>query len=73
MERIVYEQIRKYFVENDSNTVYQHASKKEHSTTTALTQMTDDWLKELEEKKVVGAELLDLSSAFDISDHKLIN
>lgn len=47
MERIVYEQIQKYFVENYLNTVYQHAYKKGHSRTTALTEMTVDWLKEM--------------------------
>lgn len=46
-ERMVYEQIQKYLVENDLNTVYQHACKKGHSRTTALTEMTVDWLKEM--------------------------
>ena len=65
MERIVYEQIQKYLFENDLNTVYWHAYKKGNSTTTA-----DDWW--LDERKVVGAVLLDLSAAFDILDHKLL-
>lgn len=42
------------------------------TTTTALTRKTDDRFKEMEEKKVVGAVLSDLSSAFDILDHKLL-
>ena len=31
-----------------------------------LTQMTDDWLKEIDNKKIVGAVLLDFSVTFDI-------
>ena len=42
MERIVFEQIKNYFGVNELNTIYQHADKEGHSTTTALTQMTDD-------------------------------
>lgn len=34
--------------------------------------MADDRFKEMEEKKVVAAVLLDLNSAFDILDHKLL-
>ena len=33
---------------------------------------SDDWMKETDKKKVVGAVLLDLSAAFDILDHKLL-
>ena len=38
----------------------------------ALTQMTDDWLREIDDKKIVGALLLDFSAAFDIIDHCLL-
>ena len=34
--------------------------------TLTLTQMTEDWLKEIDNKKIVGAVLLDFSAAFDI-------
>jgi hypothetical protein len=33
--------------------------------------MTDDWLKEMDNNKTVGAVLLDFSAAFDVIDHKL--
>ena len=39
---------------------------------TALIQISDDWLKEIESKKTVGAVLLDFSAAFDIIDHNLL-
>ena len=34
--------------------------------------MTDDWLREIYDKKIVGAVLLDFSVAFDIIDHSLM-
>ena len=33
--------------------------------------MTDDWLWEIDDKKIVGAVLLDLSAAFDIIDRSI--
>ena len=42
-----------------------------HSTFIALTQMTDDWLREIDDKNIVGAVLLDFSATFDIIDHSL--
>ena len=37
----------------------------------ALTQMTDIWLREIDDTIIVGAVLLDLSAAFDIIDYSL--
>ena len=34
--------------------------------------MTDDWLREIDGKKIVGAVLFDFSVAFDIIDHSLL-
>ena len=34
--------------------------------------MTDDLLKEIDNKKIVGAVLLDFSAAFDIIDQNLL-
>jgi hypothetical protein len=42
------------------------------TTSTALTQMTDDWLREIDDKIIVGAVLLDFSAAFDSIDHSLL-
>ena len=72
MERIVYEQIQNYFCINDFNTAHQHAYRKGHSTATVLTQMTDDWLIEIDAGKIVGSVLLNFSAAFDILDHRLL-
>jgi hypothetical protein len=45
---------------------------KGHSTSTAITQMTDDWLREVDDKIITGAVLLDFSAAFYIIDHSLL-
>ena len=34
--------------------------------------MTDDWLREIDDKMIVGPVLLDFSAAFDIIDHSLL-
>lgn len=51
MEKVVCEQIKGYFSLNNLSTDYQHAYREGHSTATVLTQMTDDWLREIENKK----------------------
>ena len=43
-----------------------------HSTSTALAQMTDRWLKSMDDRKLVGAVLLDFSAAFDVIGHELL-
>jgi hypothetical protein len=34
--------------------------------------MTEDWLKSMDDRKLVGAVLPDFSAAFDIIDHELL-
>ena len=52
---------------------FRHTYREGHSTSTALTQITDDdWLREIYDKKIVGAVLLDFRAAFDIIDHSML-
>ena len=37
-----------------------------------MIQMTDDWLKAMDNSLVVGAIFLDFSAAFDVLDHSLL-
>jgi hypothetical protein len=53
-------------------TDFQHAYREGHSTCSALTKMTPNWLKEIDNKEIVGAVLLDFSAAFDVIDHNLL-
>lgn len=52
-------------------TEFQHVYRKRYSTTTALTQLTDNWLT-IEDKKMVGVVLLDFTTAFYIIGHDLL-
>lgn len=72
LEGIVFKQIQHYFAENSINSDVQHAYKAGYSTSTALTSLTDDWLKQIDGKSVVGVVLLDFSAAFDVIDHELL-
>ena len=66
------DQIQSYFTVNKLTTNFQHAYREGHSTSTALQQMTDDYLRKIDDKKIVGAVFLDFSAAFDIIDHSLL-
>lgn len=67
MERIIFKQIQSYF-----DIDYQHAYMPGDSTCTALTQMMDDWHRDIDKGRLVGAVLLDFSAAFDVIDHVLL-
>ena len=49
-----------------------HGSRAGHSTATALTQLYDNWVEEVEQGKMVGVLLCDQSAAFDLCDHFLL-
>jgi hypothetical protein len=68
---IVFDQIECFFFVNKLTSDFHHAYREGHSTCTALTQMTD-WLKEIENKKIVETVLLDFSAVFDNTDHNLL-
>ena len=72
IETIVYEQVNNYLSINNIICNSQHAYRKAHSTATALTSMSDDWLREIAKKNRVGVVFLDFSAAFDIIDHHLL-
>lgn len=72
MELVVFNQISIYFSINELNNEFQPAYKEGNSTSTALMQMTDQWLSDIDRKMIVGAVLLDFSAAFDLIDHKMI-
>uniref|UniRef100_A0A674AJ45 Reverse transcriptase domain-containing protein n=1 Tax=Salmo trutta TaxID=8032 RepID=A0A674AJ45_SALTR len=72
LEGIVSRQIWEYMENNDLITANQHAYRKNHSTTTALVDMTDQWLNAMDNGKFVGVLFLDFSAAFDLVDHEII-
>ncbi len=57
---------------NELITDSQRACREGNSTGTAVAQMTDDWLRDTDNKNLVGAVLLDFTAAFDIIDHSFL-
>lgn len=72
LEKLITEQVKQFFRVNNLFTKFQHAYREGHSTATALTQMVDDCYNHIDNKKLVGAVLLDFSSAFDLLDHEIL-
>lgn len=69
MKGIVFKQIQHYNSENSINSEFQHANRVGYLTCTALKQSTDDRLKQIDRKLIVGTVLLNISAAFDLLDH----
>ena len=72
LERVFFAQLVDYLEENKLLHPNHHGSRRSHSTTSALLQMFDTWLQEVEEDNMVGVMMIDLSAAFDMVDHDLL-
>ena len=53
-------------------TTNHHGSRPGHSTATALIQMYDSWVEEVDDGNLVGVMMVDLSAAFDMVDHDIL-
>ena len=71
LEKMVFDQIQCYFTVNKLTIDFQHSYREGHSTSTALTQMTDDWLRETDDYNI-WSRFINLQCAFDIIDHSLL-
>lgn len=72
LEMIMAAQISEFVQKNDIIPASQSGFRANHSTTTALWNISDDILKNIDEKKVSCLILLDYSKAFDTVDHLLL-
>jgi hypothetical protein len=72
LEKVVFGQLVKYLEENGLIHPNLHGSRAGHSTSTALVQMYDSWVEQVEEGKMVGVLLCDQSAAFDLCDHYIL-
>ena len=72
IEKIVAKQFVDHLTRNNLMDPLQSAYKKYHSTETALLQVQNDILIDLDSKKVSVLVLLDLSAAFDTIDHDIM-
>ena len=50
----------------------QSGFRKFHSCQTALTKLTDSWLKEMDNGNITGVTLLDFRKAFDLVNHDIL-
>ena len=66
LEKCIYEQLYRYFKENEIFHPNIHGYRTNRSTQTALLQMYDHWVQAASQGQVSGAVLLDLSAAFDL-------
>ena len=65
-EKIVYEQMYKYFSNNKIFHSNMHGYRQNRSTCTALLSMYDRWVRAAAMGNIRGVVLLDLSAAFDL-------
>ena len=72
VEKAIFNQLVLYLEENKLLSPNHHGGRKGHSTTTALVQMYNNWIKQMEEGKLVGMMMIDQSAAFDLCDHHLL-
>ncbi len=76
MERFVHIHFSSFLEQNRLISEHQSGFRKSHSTTTALLDVTNRWLKNIEQGKLTGVVFIDLRKAFDTVDitialHKL--
>ena len=62
-----------YFESNKLLNPNHHGCRQGHNTATALLQMYDQWLEEVDSDLMVGVMLVDLSAAFDMVDHSILH
>ena len=65
-ERAVHSQVYEYFEKSSLFHPNHHGFLKNHSTATSIQQIFDFWMKALDEGKLTGTLLLDLSAGFDV-------
>ena len=69
VEKIVHKQVINYLSDQNLLSDDQHGFRRQHSTTTALINMTDEILKGMGRSHITLLTLLDLSCCFDVIDH----
>ena len=72
LEKAVFNQLVEYMEGNSLIHPNLHGSRAGHSTATALSQLYDTWIEEVEQGSMVGVLLCDQSAAFDLCDHYLL-
>ena len=72
LERLIFNQLVNYLDSNSLIHPNHHGSRPGHSTSTALIQMYDSWVEEVDNGNMVGVMMVDLSAAFDMVDQSIL-
>ena len=70
-EKLVYDQMYAYFLNNDLLGDRQFGFTPLHSTALALSKVTNTWLLNLDSGRMSSVVLLDIQKAFDTVDHQI--
>ena len=72
VEKHINEHIMKHFLTNDLLHKNQSGFRPNHSCHTALTELIDAWLSDVNLNKLCGALFIDFAKAFDVISHNLL-
>ena len=72
LEKVIYARLSKHIESFPSLSRFQSAYRKHHSTETALLRVQNDLNLAIERKHISALILLDLSAAFDTTDHNIL-
>ena len=71
-EKIIFDQLNKYFNDNNLLTTCQSGFRSLHSTVTALLEATNSWSVNIDNGLINGVVFIDLKKASDTIDHQII-
>ena len=72
LEKHINEHVMKHFLVNDLFYQKQSGFRPNHSCHTALTELIDTWLSEININNLCGALFIDFAKAFDVINHDLL-
>ena len=71
-EKIIFNQVYTYLSVNNIIDENQSGFRPMHSTSTALLNVTEDWLDSMDNGEIIGMVTIDLKKAFDTVDHTIL-
>ncbi len=71
-EKDVFRQVYRYLSESSLLSKFQSGFRPKHSTVTALIQMCDEWLENMDNGKLNGVVFIDIKKAFDSINHRIM-